>query len=134
MPPASLFRRNHHFIEINSAAPPAAPSKDKTFVLGDFEPIRQVQDLKSVQLVVPSPVARGSGQMGSRRSPLSTGPRFRPAVLMPLRIRTCFFPLPNLPNSVNGDTGLFATSPVHQFAQNYATARLEHGPGDDDLL
>ena len=45
-----------------------------------------------------------------------------------------FFPLPNLPNSVNGDTGLFVSSPVHQFAQNYTTARLEHGPGDDDLL
>ena len=45
-----------------------------------------------------------------------------------------FFPLPNLPNSVNGDTGLFVSSPVHQLAQNYKTARLEHGLGDDDLL
>ena len=45
-----------------------------------------------------------------------------------------FFPLPKVPNAVNGDTGLFVSSPVHQFAQNYTTARLEHGPGDDDLL
>src|SRR5229473_6399779 len=35
--------------------------KDKTFVFGDFEGIRQVQGLNSVQLVVPSPAARGIG-------------------------------------------------------------------------
>ena len=62
--------------------------KDKTSVLGDFELIRQVQGLKRVQLVVPSPAARGIGPSGQPRVAIVKGSHFRPAVLMQLRIRT----------------------------------------------
>jgi hypothetical protein len=58
-PQISPFHRNQFG---GSAADPI--QKDKTFVLGDFEPICQVQGLKSVQLVVPSPAARGIGPNG----------------------------------------------------------------------
>jgi len=45
-----------------------------------------------------------------------------------------FYPLPNVPNSVSGDTGLFVTSPVQQYSQNYATARLDHKFSDKDTF
>jgi len=38
--------------------------KDKTFIFGDFEAIRQVRGLNSIQLTVPSPAARGIGPNG----------------------------------------------------------------------
>jgi hypothetical protein len=119
--------------------------KDKTFVFGDFEAIRQSRGLNSVQLNVPSPAARGIGPNGQptvavvNGSPLpASGPNAAPnpdptthidrSVLPYL----AFFPLPNA--GVSGDTGLFVTSPVQQYSQNYATARLDHKFSDKDTV
>ena len=141
-PQKSPFHRNQFG---GSAGGPI--QNGKTFVFGDFEAIRQVQGLNSVQLVVPSPAARGIGPNGQptvaivNGSPLpANGPNAAPnpdptthidrSVLPYL----AFFPLPNVPNSVNGDTGLFVSSPVQQYTQNYATARLDHKFSDKDSV
>ena len=119
--------------------------KDKTFIFGDYEAIRQVMGLNSVQLVVPSPAARGIGPNGQpavavvNGSPLpASGPGAAPnpdptthidrSVLPYL----AFYPLPNA--GVNGDTGLFVSSPVQQYSENYATARLDHKFSDKDSV
>jgi hypothetical protein len=119
--------------------------KDKTFVFGDFEAIRQSRGLNSVQLNVPSPAARGIGPNGQptvavvNGSPLpASGPNAAPnpdptthidrSVLPYL----AFYPLPNA--GVSSDTGLFVTSPVQQYSQNYATARLDHKFSDKDTV
>src|SRR4029077_6656691 len=121
--------------------------KEKTFVFGDFEAIRQVQGLNSVQLVVPSLAARGIGPNGQptvaivNGSPLpGRGPHAAPNPPPTTHIEKAvlpylaFFPLPNVPNSINGDTGLFVSSPVQQYTQNYATARLDHKFSDKDSV
>ena len=121
--------------------------KDKTFIFGDFEAIRQVRGLNSIQLTVPSPAARGIGPNGQptvaivNGSPLpASGSNAAPNPDPTTHIDTAvlpylaFYPLPNVPNSVSGDTGLFVTSPVQQYSQNYATARLDHKFSDKDTF
>ena len=141
-PQKSPFHRNQFG---GSAGGPV--QKDKTFVFGDFEAIRQVQGLNSVQLVVPSPAARGIGPNGQpavavvNGAPLpASGPGAAPNPDPTTHIDTAvlpylaFFPLPNVPGSVNADTGLFVSSPVQQYTQNYATARLDHKFSDKDSV
>lgn len=111
--------------------------KDKTFVFGDYEAIRQVLGLNSVQLVVPSPAARGIGLNGQpavavvNGSPLpasgsGAAPNPDPTTHIDRTVLPylAFYPLPNA--GVNGDTGFFVSSPTQQYSQNYATARLDH--------
>ena len=67
-PQISPFHRNQFGRSVGGSI-----QKDKTFVLGDFEPIRQVPGLKSVQLVAPSPAARGIGPNGQPRVAIVNG-------------------------------------------------------------
>ena len=120
--------------------------KDKTFVFGDFEAIRQVLGLNTVNLVVPSPAARGIGPNGQptvavvNGSPLpgpgqpGAAPNPDPVTHIDKAVLPYlgFYPLPN--NGVNGDTGFFLSSPTQQYSQNYATARLDHKFTDKDSV
>jgi hypothetical protein len=107
--------------------------KDKTFMFGDFEAIRQDRSL-TVDDVVPTAAAR-AGNLCSvpttgtcKPNTLAVNPLVKP--YLP------FYPLPNagLTPTGNGDTGFFTSSPIQQYSENYATARLDHKISDRDSL
>jgi Carboxypeptidase regulatory-like domain/TonB-dependent Receptor Plug Domain len=87
--------------------------KDRTFVFGDYEGLRQSLGVTTVD-TVPSPAAR-NGQ-------LSTGAvTVDPAVT---RFLNAFYPLPN--GLLFGDTGIFTFAGQDVTNENYFTIRLDH--------
>ena len=97
--------------------------KDRTFIFGDYEGLRQSLGVTSVN-TVPSVAAR-SGQ-------LSTGNvQVDPAVA---RFLTAFYPLPNGQTLGNGDTAIFNFSAQEITTENYFTIRVDHKFSDKDSL
>ncbi|HZP34462.1 MAG TPA: carboxypeptidase regulatory-like domain-containing protein [Candidatus Acidoferrales bacterium] len=89
--------------------------KDRTFIFGDYEGLRQSLGLTTVD-TVPSPAAR-TGQ-------LSTGAvAVDPAVG---RFLKAFYPLPNGPLLGSGDTGIFTFAAQQVTSENYFTIRFDH--------
>ena len=89
--------------------------KDRTFIFGDYEGLRQSLGVTTVD-TVPSFAAR-SGQ-------LSTGTvSVDPAVT---RFLNAFYPLPNGPLLGAGDTGIFTFAGQQITNENYFTVRLDH--------
>ena len=89
--------------------------KDRTFIFGDYEGLRQSLGVTTVD-TVPSSAAR-SGQ-------LSTGTvSVDPAVT---RFLKAFYPLPNGPLLGSGDTGIFTFAGQQITNENYFTVRLDH--------
>ena len=97
--------------------------KDRTFIFGDYEGLRQSLGLTTVD-TMPSQAAR-NGQ-------LSTGPvTVDPAVA---RFLKAFYPLPNGPSLGAGDTGIFTFSAQQVTNENYFTIRFDHKFSGQDAL
>jgi hypothetical protein len=112
------FRRNQFG---GSAGAPIR--KDRTFIFGDYEGLRQSLGVTTVD-TVPSSAAR-SGQ-------LSTGQvSVDPAVAAVL---TAFYPLPNAGLLGSGDTGRFIFAAQQITTENYFTIRLDHKFSDKDAF
>ena len=95
--------------------------KDRTFIFGDYEGLRQSLGVTSVN-TVPSVAAR-SGQ-------LSTGSvSVDPTVA---RFLTAFYPLPN--GLVAGDTGIYSFAAQQVTTENYFTIRVDHRFSEKDSL
>ena len=95
--------------------------KDRTFIFGDYEGLRQSLGVTSVN-TVPSVAAR-SGQ-------ISTGTVVvDPAVA---RFIAAFYPLPN--GQVTDDTGIYSFAAQQVTTENYFTARVDHKFSDSDSV
>ena len=114
-PTIAPFRRNQFGV---SAGGPI--QKDKTFIFGDYEGLRQSLGLSMVDNV-PSLAAR-SGQ-------LSTGNVIVDPLVAPY---LAFYPLPN--GLVSGDTGIYSFSGSAITTENYFTTRVDHKFSDNDSL
>jgi hypothetical protein len=102
--------------------------KNKTFIFGDYESIRQRKS-DTFSNVVPSPAAR-AGNMCS--TPDGTCTPFTIAVDDKVAPYLAFYPLPNSGLIGNGDTGLFNTTGVERLNENYVTLRVDHHFSDKD--
>jgi len=89
--------------------------KDRTFIFGDYEGLRQSLGITTVD-TVPSQAAR-NGQ-------LSTGTVAVNAAIA--KFLNAFYPLPNRPLSGTGDTGIFTFAGQQVTNENYFTVRLDH--------
>ncbi len=97
--------------------------KDRTFIFGDYEGLRQSLGITTVD-TVPSATAR-AGQ-------LSTGTvTVDPSVA---RFLTAFYPLPNGPLLGSGDTGIFLFAAQDVTTENYFTIRGDRKLSDQDGL
>jgi hypothetical protein len=88
--------------------------KDRTFIFGDYEGIRENQSL-SFSDIVPSQAAR-NGQLSS--GPITVDALVKPALAL--------WPLPNAGLLGGGDTGAFLTSAVKVSTENYFTVKVDH--------
>src|SRR5215813_13503346 len=89
--------------------------KDRAFVFGDYEGLRQSLGVTQVN-TVPSAAARNGA--------LSTGSvRVDPAIS---RYLQAFYPLPNGPLLGRGDTGIFSFAGQQVTTENYFTTKLDH--------
>ena len=98
--------------------------KDRTFIFGDYEGIRQVKGVTAVS-TVPSPAARAGH--------LSTGTvTVDPSVQKYLP----FYPLPNrgLTPGGNGDTGIFGFAEQQIVSENFFTIRTDHRFSANDSM
>jgi hypothetical protein len=102
--------------------------KNKTFIFGDYESIRQRKS-DTFSNVVPSPAAR-AGNMCS--TPDGTCTPFTISVDGKVAPYLAFYPLPNSGLIGNGDTGLFNTAGVERLNENYVTLRVDHHFSDKD--
>jgi hypothetical protein len=114
-PTIAPFRRNQFGV---SAGGPIR--KDKTFIFGDYEGLRQSLGLSMVDNV-PSVAAR-AGQLSTGN--VTVDPFVKPYL--------AFFPLPN--GTVSGDTGIYSFSGSAVTTENYFTTRVDHKFSDQDNL
>jgi hypothetical protein len=104
------FKRNQF-----GASAGAPIRKDRTFIFGDYEGLRQSLGLTTVD-TVPSPAARvGNLSTGS----VTVDPNI-------LRFINAFYPPPNGPLLGNGDTGIFTFAGQQVTNENYFTVRVDH--------
>ena len=95
--------------------------KDRTYIFGDYEGLRQSLGLTTVD-TVPS--------MAARSGRLSTGTvALDPAVA---RYLAAFYPLPNGPLLGAGDTGIYSFAAQQITTENYFTLRFDHKFSDKD--
>jgi hypothetical protein len=114
-PTIAPFRRNQFGI---AAGGPIR--KDRTFIFGDYEGLRQSLGLSMVDNV-PSLAAR-SGQLSTGN--VTVDPLVKPYL--------AFYPLPN--GVVSGDTGIYSFAGSAITTENYFTTRLDHKISDKDNL
>ncbi|HEV7512078.1 MAG TPA: TonB-dependent receptor [Candidatus Acidoferrum sp.] len=134
---AYLFDRDKIFDARNFFDPPEKPPfhriqfgasagapliKNKTFIFGDYEGIRESQSL-SFSDIVPSQNAR-NGQLAS--GPVTVDAATSAALAL--------WPLPNAGLIGNGDTGVFLTSGLKISNENYFTLRGDHRISTNDTL
>ena len=100
-----------------------ALQKDRTFIFGDYEGLRQSLGVTTVD-TVPSAAAR--------RGQLSTGPvAVDPAVA---RFLAAFYPLPNGPLLAGGDTGIFSFAGQQVTNEDYFTVRVDRKFSEKDTV
>jgi Carboxypeptidase regulatory-like domain/TonB dependent receptor-like, beta-barrel len=109
------FRRNQF-----GASAGGPIRKDRTFVFGDYEGIRQSKGFPILD-TVPSAAAR-AGNLTS--GPITVDPKAAQYLT--------FYPLPN--GAVNGDTGNFTFVQNQIVTENFATARIDHKISEKDSL
>jgi hypothetical protein len=115
--PIPPFRRNQFGV---SAGGPIR--KDRTFIFGDYEAIRQSKGITFSDFV-PSAAARGGN--------LSTGP----VIVDPSAAKYLpFFPLPNGPLVGAGDLGIFRFPAPQVVNEDFLTTRLDHKISGKDSL
>ncbi|MFI5057914.1 MAG: carboxypeptidase regulatory-like domain-containing protein [Candidatus Acidiferrales bacterium] len=88
--------------------------KDKTFIFGDYEGIKQTLG-QTLTANVPSPAAIAGNF-------LPAGAKLDPAAV---RFLNAFFPLPN-PATVSGDTGQFILTSTQKTLENFFIVRGDH--------
>ncbi len=111
------FRRNQF-----GASAGAPIRKDRTFIFGDYEGIRQSKGIAVID-TVPSPAARAGN--------LSTGTvTVDPSAAKYLP----FYPLPNGPLLGAGDIGIFSFPAQQIVTENFFTTRLDHKISEKDSL
>ncbi len=131
-PQIAPFRRNQFGV---SAGGPI--QKDKTFIFGDYEGLRQSLGLSMVDNV-PSPAARNGLLCNAPDCSTTTNVGVNPFVKPYLN----FYPLPNqgliCPFSTcqpgTGDTGIFTFAGSAIVTENYFTTRVDHKFSDKDNL
>src|SRR5712671_3693003 len=97
--------------------------KDRTFIFGDYEGLRQSQGITQVT-TVPSAAARTGN--------LSTG-QIAPDPNV-LRFVNTFYPLPNGSLLGSGDTGIFTFAGQQVTPENYFTTKVDHKLSESDAL
>jgi len=97
--------------------------KDRLFIFGDYEGLRQSLGVTTVD-TVPSPAAR-AGNLSS--GSVTVDPNV-------LRFINAFYPLPNGPLLGNGDTGIFSFAGQQVTNENYFTVRVDRKFSDKDML
>jgi len=115
-PSIAPFRRNQF-----GASAGGPIQKDKTFIFGDYEGLRQSLGLSMVDNV-PSLAAR-SGQLSGVPA-FTVDPLVKPYL--------AFYPLPN--GAVSGDTGIYSFAGSAITTENYFTTRVDHKFSDKDSL
>ena len=113
--PKPPFRRNQFGASIGGPI-----QKDKTFIFGDYEGIRQNLGSTTIS-TVPSPAARLGDLTGGAVTVDPVMARF-----------LTFFPLPN--GAVTGDTGLFSFPAAQITTENFFTIRGDHVFSDKDRV
>ena len=112
------FRRNQFGVSLGGPI-----QRDRTFIFGDYEGLRQSQGITQVD-TVPSAAARaGNSPCGSVT--------VDPAVVA---FVNAFYPLPNGPLLGCGDTGIFSFAGQQVTPENYFTTRLDHNLSANDVL
>jgi hypothetical protein len=112
------FRRNQFG---GSAGGPIL--KERTFIFGDYEGLRQSQGVTQVT-TVPSAAARAGN--------LSTGQVTPDANIV--RYLNAFYPLPNGPLLGSGDTGIYTFAGQQVTPENYFTVKVDHKLAESDAL
>jgi outer membrane receptor protein involved in Fe transport len=102
--------------------------KNKTFIFGDYEAIRQRKS-DTFSNVVPSAAARAGNLCSTPDGTCSPSTITVDSKVAPY---LAFYPLPNSGLLGNGDTGLFNTSGVERLTENYVTLRVDHHFSDRD--
>jgi len=113
--PKPPFRRNQFG---GSAGGPII--KDKTFIFGDYEGLRQTKGIPTVS-VVPSDAARAGN--------LSSG-----SVTVTPYAAALLAMWPHANSAVSGNTGNFVFAGVQAIPENFGTVRLDHRISDKDSL
>jgi Carboxypeptidase regulatory-like domain/TonB dependent receptor-like, beta-barrel/TonB-dependent Receptor Plug Domain len=121
------FRRNQFG---GSAGGPVR--KDRTFVFGDFEAVRQSKGITNTD-VVPSPAARAGNLCSAPPSDGSCTPNTivvdsSAAKYLPL------YPLPNGALVSNGDKGIYSFAGQQVVNENFLTSRVDHKISEKDSL
>src|SRR3989442_9827976 len=114
--PKPAYKRNQF-----GAAAGGPIRKDRTFIFGDYEGIRQSQGIISSGTTVPSDAARAGNLVNGRVD-------VDPLVAKYLAL----YPHANGP--VTGDKGVFAFAGVRVVKENYFTSRVDHKVSDKDSL
>jgi len=140
------FRRNQFGV---SAGGPII--KDKTFIFGDYEGLRETKGLSTFD-TVPSRAARGIAPGGTTPTmaafvngaslPTTQGaagaaPNPDPVTGIDKAVEpflAAFFPLPNIAGSESGDTGSYSPTQSQINRINYFTTRVDHKFSSNDSL
>ena len=129
------FRRNQFG---GSAGGPIR--KDRTFIFGDYEAIRQSKGITDTS-TVPSAAARaGTLRYDPTGSPPAnctvTVPGTCTATVDPSAAKylSAFYPLPNGPLLANGDLGIFSFAAQQVVNENFLTTRVDHKFSEADSL
>ncbi len=123
------FRRNQF-----GASAGAPIQKDRTFIFGDFEGLRNSKGI-TFSDKVPSPAAR-AGNLCS--IPTGTSPNCRSSTVAvdpsAAKYLDAFYPMPNAGLIGNGDLGTFTFSGQQIVTENFVTTRLDHKFSEKDSL
>jgi outer membrane receptor protein involved in Fe transport len=139
------FRRNQF-----GASAGGPIQKDKTFIFGDYEGLRETKGLSTFD-TVPSRAARGIAPGGTTPTqdafvngaflPLVKGPNSAnnpdPVTGIDQAVEpflNAFFPLPNVSGSESGDTGSYSPTQSQRNTINYFTIRVDHKFSGNDSL
>ena len=112
------FRRNQFGASLGGPI-----QKERTFIFGDYEGLRSSLGVTQVD-TVPSAAAR-AGNLSSGQ--ITVDPNV-------LSFMNAFYPLPNGPLLVGGDTGIFIFSGQQVTPENYFTTKIDHKLSEQDAV
>jgi Carboxypeptidase regulatory-like domain len=121
--PIPPFRRNQF-----GASAGGPIRKNRTFIFGDYEGLRQSLGVTTVD-TVPSPAARSGNIHDAQGNPLAV--TVDPSIA---RFLTAFYPVPNGALLGTGDTGIFSFAGQQVTSENYFTSRVDHKLSGTDSL